>query len=63
MICESVQRLIDYALSNEFIRQEDIIVVRNRLIDALQLTDWRDCQIEGPEGTIDEILAPLVDYA
>ena len=63
MICESVQRLIDYALSNELIRQEDVIVVRNRLIDALQLTDWRDCQIEGAVGTIDEILAPLVDYA
>ena len=34
MICNAVQKLIDYAVKNELITSDDIYVVRN------QLTDW-----------------------
>ena len=64
MICASVQKLIDYAQRYHLITKDDIYVVRNRLMDALQLTDWRDCSYdETVDETIDEILKPLVEYA
>ena len=63
MICSSVQKLINYALKNALIQEDDVIVVRNRLMDTLQLSDWRDCTCDESNDAIDDILAPLVDYA
>ena len=63
MICQAVQNLINYALKKELMTKDDIYVVRNRLIEALNLSDWTECEISEPQGTIDEILEPLVDYA
>ncbi|MBQ2880943.1 MAG: UDP-glucose--hexose-1-phosphate uridylyltransferase [Clostridia bacterium] len=63
MICADVQRLIDYALKKGLITCDDIYVVRNRLMEALQLTDWCECEAESEGFTIDEILLPLVEYA
>ena len=40
MICEAVQKLLDYAKHNKLITEDDIYVVRNELMDALQLSDW-----------------------
>ncbi|MBQ8297189.1 MAG: UDP-glucose--hexose-1-phosphate uridylyltransferase [Ruminococcus sp.] len=63
MIYTAVQKLIDYALKNELITSDDIYVVRNQLMEALSLTDWEDSSAEYTDETVDEILAPLVDYA
>ena len=63
MICNDVQKLIDYAIKKELITNDDIYVVRNQLMEALKLTDWEENLSECSDETIDEILAPLVKYA
>ena len=63
MICNDVQKLIDYAIKKELITNDDIYVVRNQLMEALKLTDWESNNTEYRNETIDEILAPMIDYA
>ncbi|MBQ3565738.1 MAG: UDP-glucose--hexose-1-phosphate uridylyltransferase [Oscillospiraceae bacterium] len=63
MIYKAVQKLIDYALKNELITEYDIYVVRNQLMDALNLTDWKETDAEYSNETIDEILKQLIGYA
>ncbi len=63
MICDAVQKLIDYAMKSELITNDDIYVVRNQLMEALKLTDWEKNNAEYCGESIDEILAPLVKYA
>ena len=64
MIYQSAQKLIDYCLHNKLISVVDIYVVRNQLMEALQLTDWEETISNfNPEESIDDILLPLVDYA
>lgn len=61
MIYSAIQGLINHSLKNEIITEDDVFVVRNLLMDMLNLTDWKDC--EGIEGSVEEILAKIVDYA
>ena len=63
MIYDDIQRLISYALKNELISQDDTYVIRNQLMEVFQLTDWQESNAECSDETIDEILAPLIDYA
>lgn len=63
MIYDDIERLIDYALKIKLITNYDIYVVRNQFMDVLQLTDWEYSEEKYSDGTIDDILAPLVDYA
>lgn len=63
MICEAVQKLIDYGVNNSLITRADEFVVRNELMELLRLTDWSDCTDEATSTEIDDILSPLVDYA
>ena len=63
MIYSAVQTLIDYALRNELITADDIYVVRNRLMDALGLSDWEEVTADCSGKSIDEILLPLIEYA
>lgn len=63
MICGAIQNLIDYGIKYRLITNADELVVRNELMDALRLTDWKDGVPAEKFGTIDEILQPLVDYA
>ena len=63
MICQAIQRIIDYAIKRNIITVEDIYVVRNRLIDALGVCEWEDCDTDCGDATIDELLTPLVSYA
>lgn len=63
MIYDDIQRLISYALKNELIAQEDIYVIRNQLMEVFQLTDWQESNAECNDDTVDEILAPLIEYA
>ena len=63
MICEAVQKLLDYAKHNKLITEDDIFVVRNELMDTLQLSDWTESETTYKGETIDEILKPIIDYA
>ena len=63
MIYDDIQRLISYALKNELIASDDIYVIRNQLMEALQLSEWEETCEEYNGETIDEILAPLIEYA
>ncbi|MGN0589675.1 MAG: UDP-glucose--hexose-1-phosphate uridylyltransferase [Ruminiclostridium sp.] len=63
MIYDDIQRLISYALKNKLIAQEDIYVIRNQLMEVFQLTDWQESNAECSDDTVDEILAPLIEYA
>ena len=63
MICENVQKLIDYALKSSLITADDVYVVRNQLMEALKLSDWQDTEAECGGDSIDDILAPLIGYA
>ncbi len=63
MIYDDIERLIDYALKIKLITNYDIYVVRNQFMDVLQLTDWEYSEEKYSDGAVDDILAPLVDYA
>ena len=63
MIYADILRLIDYSVSNNLIEKDDELVVRNMLMDALHVYDWADEEVSRDERSIDEILAPLIDYA
>lgn len=64
MICDAIQCLINYGITQNLITKADQFVVQNQLMEALHLTDW---QLSGagtePAASIDEILQPLVEYA
>ncbi len=63
MICYAVQKLIDYAIKNELITSDDLYVVRNQLMGALQFTDWEENDAVYSGESIDELLLPLIEYA
>lgn len=63
MIYNKLQKLVDYAVKNELIAREDTYVVRNMLMEALKLSDWVPCEAESSGESIDEILAPIIEYA
>ncbi len=63
MICNAVQKLIDYAIKNELIASDDLHVVRNQLMEALKLSDWEENDAVYSGESIDEILAPMITYA
>ena len=64
MICDAIQCLINYGITQNLITKADQFVVQNQLMEALHLTDW---QLSGagtePDAPIDAILQPLVEYA
>ena len=63
MICKAIQKLIDYAIKTNLITVEDIYVVRNRLMEALSLSEWEECSVDSGDEDIDDILAPIVEHA
>ena len=64
MICDAIQCLINYGITQNLITKADQFVVQNQLMEALHLTDW---QLSGagtePAASIDALLQPLVEYA
>ena len=63
MICGAVQNLLNYGVKNKLITEDDVYVVRNEIMDALHLTDWKESASECTSDSIDDLLAPIVDYA
>ena len=63
MICQQIEGLIDYAIKKNIITVEDRIFVRNRLMNALGVSEWTECSVDCGDMTVDELLLPLIDYA
>ena len=63
MICGAVQNLLNYGVKNKLITEDDVYVVRNEIMDALHLTEWKKSASECTSESIDDLLAPIVDYA
>ena len=64
MIETLINQLINYALDKELIDKCDKIFVRNRLMEILQIDDWKDTKADVPaEGSIDKILDGILGYA
>lgn len=68
----AVERLVAYGLNHMLIEGEDVNWLRNRLLEVLEVEDYRPEQLEESlpslmkaiKGlSIDEILSPLLDYA
>ncbi len=63
MICNAIQKLIEYALAKALITADDVYVVRNALMNTLGVDNWEE-PTEGYQGeTVDALLAVLLDYA
>ena len=63
MIFQSINKLIGYGIAKGLITEDDIYVVRNKLIDMLSLDDWQDNDTEYAGEGIDDILLPIIEYA
>lgn len=63
MIYKAVQKLIDYGIKNNIITAYDVYVVRNKLMEALSLTEWQESKCSLSDEDIDSILKPIIDYA
>ncbi len=63
MICNAIQSLINYGIKNGLITEDDVIVVRNAIMDALELSDWDENATATDMDSIEAILAPIIDYA
>lgn len=63
MICNSIQTLINYSIKNNLITEDDVIVARNAIMNAIDLGDWDENAVAAEVDSIEEILAPIIDYA
>ena len=63
MICDEIQKLMDYGLQNDLIQPEDRYVVQNQYMEIFQLNDWQTSGDASSKTEIDAILQPLIDYA
>lgn len=64
MIYNSIQTLLNYGVKNKLITEDDVIVVRNSIMNVLELSDWdENASVSDGVDSIEAILAPIVDYA
>ncbi len=63
MIYNALQTLMEYSIKNNLITEDDVIVIRNALMDILNLKDWDDNATAFGTDSIEAILNPIVDYA
>jgi UDPglucose--hexose-1-phosphate uridylyltransferase len=63
-IHEQVERLIQYGLNKKLITKWDVDVVRNRILEALELNEFESVEIEKQQmDTPVEILEAILDWA
>ena len=63
MIYNAIQTLLNYSVRNKLITEDDIIVARNSILNALELSDWNENATSLEIDGIEAILAPIIDYA
>lgn len=62
----SIRKLLNYALSNSLLQEEDVIFVRNELMELLNLKEWVEPTAESGEKidkNLQKILDEIIDYA
>ena len=62
MINKAIKNLILYAVENEMIVETDIVYTINRLLEALQLDEYKDVSCDREEN-LEKILNIILDYA
>lgn len=60
MICENIERLIDYAIRNSLIEVSDVYVVRNMFMETFGLGNWQEVSAKYSGEPVDELLQLLV---
>lgn len=63
MINLAIKKLVAYGLSKGFFAESDKIYITNRLIEALELDEYKEPEAEINELELEEILKELCDYA
>ena len=63
MICSAIQTLINYGIKNNLITEYDEIVVRNAIMNTLNIGEWDENAKSFELDSIETILAPIIDYA
>ena len=63
MICQDIERLIDYAIKKNIITVLDVYFVRNRLMNALSVSEWVECDGDAGDMSVDQLLLPLIEHA
>ena len=62
MINKSLTELVDYAIAKNLIAEEDVIYVVNRILNLIGGSHYEREEYT-PHSNIEEILAPILDYA
>lgn len=63
MICESINKLVGYALSCGLIEEGDKIYCTNRLLEILGLDEYEEPQARYEKIDLEQILGEILDYA
>ena len=63
MIYDSIKKLVAYGLESGLITEEDKMLVRNRLLEALCLDEYEEPEEEYTDIDLEQTLAELLDYA
>ncbi len=63
MIFEALNKLTDYAEKCGLSEKADVYVIRNMLMQSLDLSDWQETQTIWNGEDIDTLLAPIIEYA
>lgn len=63
MICDVIQELVQYGLSNNLISEDDRIYTTNRLLELLDITEFTPVSSDIQTRELHEILEDILDYA
>ena len=63
MIYDSIKKLVAYGLETGLITDEDSMLVRNRLLEALGLDEYEEPEEEYSDIDLEETLGELLDFA
>lgn len=62
-IYEWVARLVDYGFENQLYLEEDIIYTRNKILELLNLDEYKSMEYKKENYNIEEILNKLLEFA
>lgn len=63
MIEKTIKKLLDYAIKNQLLKEEDTIFITNRILEVLQIDDYTPFAEEVSSCDLEEILKEFLDYA
>ena len=63
MVNEAIKKLVKYGLDTGLIQEEDRIYATNQILDVLKLDEYGESETEIGEGSLEETLKELLDYA